>query len=181
VFVWTSRHSGLNPADPGDLHDSVHEPIEDGPLTVIQVYSSIDAFTEHNTWMHPNIPRLAALLTTPPQRPVLYEPVSLGGNPKESLLRINSVPSRAPARRRAQTPAKIDIASVSAVALGVPALDERHASESSVGARCIPRRMLAARSRSLRVLGLRPMQQSRGVDRDACSRTRGAQDRFEPG
>lgn len=74
-------------AEPGGVHYSVHKPTHDhnGPLTVIQVCSSIDAFREHSAWMHPNVPRLASLLAAPPQPPVLHEPVSLSGHRKESF------------------------------------------------------------------------------------------------
>jgi quinol monooxygenase YgiN len=71
----------------GGVHYSVHKPIddEDGPLTIIQVCSSIEAFREHSAWMRPNIPKLADVVASPPQPPVLHEPVSLTGNPRESF------------------------------------------------------------------------------------------------
>lgn len=74
-------------ADPGCLHYSVHEPIGDEAtaLTVIQAYTSVAAFEKHGEWMAPNIPRLAALLAFPPDPPVLLQPVSLSGDPKESF------------------------------------------------------------------------------------------------
>jgi quinol monooxygenase YgiN len=74
-------------AEPGCVHYSVHMPVDDeaGPLTVIQAYSSREAFGKHSAWMGPNLPRLAALLASPPQPPVLYQQVSLSGHAKESL------------------------------------------------------------------------------------------------
>ncbi|MFC4244180.1 putative quinol monooxygenase [Gryllotalpicola reticulitermitis] len=73
-------------AEPGCTHYSVHQaPDETGPLTIIQAYSSVEAFDEHAVWMRPNVPRLAALLAAPLRPPVLYESVPLSGNPKESL------------------------------------------------------------------------------------------------
>jgi quinol monooxygenase YgiN len=74
-------------AEPGDVHYSVSQAIddEDGPLAIVQVCSSLDAFREHSAWMRPNIPRLAGLLAAPPAPPTLFEQVSLGGNPKESF------------------------------------------------------------------------------------------------
>jgi len=74
-------------AEPGCVHYSVHEPIDDeaGPLTVIQAYSSIEAFEEHSAWMASNVPKLAALLASPPHPPVLHRQVSLSGHAKESL------------------------------------------------------------------------------------------------
>lgn len=74
-------------AEPGCLHYSAHVPADDenGPVRVIQAYSSVEAFREHAAWMGPNIPRLAELLEFPPQPPVLLEQVPLSGHPKESL------------------------------------------------------------------------------------------------
>jgi quinol monooxygenase YgiN len=74
-------------AEPGCVHYSIHEPIEDqtGPLTVIQAYSSMEAFQEHAAWMGPNVPRLATLLESPPQPPALLQQVPLSGHVKESL------------------------------------------------------------------------------------------------
>jgi quinol monooxygenase YgiN len=74
-------------AEPGCVHYSIHEPVEDetGLLTVIQAYSSIEAFQEHAAWMGPNVPRLAALLESPPQPPALLQQVPLSGDVKESL------------------------------------------------------------------------------------------------
>ncbi|MGH6657480.1 MAG: putative quinol monooxygenase [Actinocrinis sp.] len=74
-------------AEPGCIHYSIHQPADDetGPLTVIQAYSSIEAFQEHSAWMGPNVPRLAALLESLPQPPVLLQQVPLSGHAKESL------------------------------------------------------------------------------------------------
>lgn len=69
------------------VHYSVHQPIDDenGPLTVIQAYSSVEAFDEHSIWMGSNVPRLVPLLASPPQPPVLHQQVSLTGHAKESF------------------------------------------------------------------------------------------------
>jgi quinol monooxygenase YgiN len=74
-------------AEAGCVHYSVHEPIDDdnGPLTVIQAYSSIEAFGEHSAWMEPRVAKLIPLLAFPPRPPVLNEQVSLGGHPKEAF------------------------------------------------------------------------------------------------
>ena len=74
-------------AEAGGIHYSVHQPIDDktGPLTVIQVFSSVQAFEEHGAWMGPNIPRLLPLLASPPKPPVLLEQVSLDGHVRESF------------------------------------------------------------------------------------------------
>jgi quinol monooxygenase YgiN len=74
-------------AEAGGIHYSVSQPIEDrdGPLTIIQACSSIEAFRDHSAWVRPQVPRLAALLAQPPRPPVLLEPVELSGDPKESL------------------------------------------------------------------------------------------------
>jgi quinol monooxygenase YgiN len=72
-------------ADPESLHYSVHEPVDDEAalLTVIQAYTSVAGFEKHGEWMAPNIPRLVALLASPPDPLVLLRWVSLGGDPKE--------------------------------------------------------------------------------------------------
>lgn len=64
-------------AEPGCLHYSVHRPRgeADGPLLVIQRFASIEAFTEHSASVADQIPRIAALLATPPMPPTLFEPV----------------------------------------------------------------------------------------------------------
>ena len=74
-------------AELGCVHYSIHAPIEDetGPLTVIQAYSSMEAFQAHAAWMGPNVPRLATLLESPPQPPALLQQVPLSGDIKESL------------------------------------------------------------------------------------------------
>ena len=74
-------------AEPGCVHYSVHRPVEDeaGPLTVIQAYSSIEAYEEHAVWMGVNVPRLAPLLEFLPQPPALLQQVPLSGHAKESL------------------------------------------------------------------------------------------------
>ena len=74
-------------AEVGGVHYSVHRPVDDktGPLTVIQAFSSLQAFDEHAAWMGPNIPRLLLLLVSPPKPPVLLEQVSLGGHVRESF------------------------------------------------------------------------------------------------
>lgn len=74
-------------AESGCVHYSVHEPIgdENGPLTIIQAYSSIAAFDEHTAWMDLNAPRLAPLLASPPSPSVLHQQISLSGHAKESF------------------------------------------------------------------------------------------------
>lgn len=74
-------------AEPGGLHFSVHQPIDDenGPLTIIQAYSSVEAFEEHGAWMGPNVPRLIPLLASPPQPPILHHQVPLSGHARESF------------------------------------------------------------------------------------------------
>ncbi|MFF3849762.1 putative quinol monooxygenase [Streptomyces sp. NPDC002328] len=64
-------------AEPGCLHYSVHRARgdTDGPLLVIQVFASIEAFREHSARVAAQIPRIAALLATPPVPPTLFEPV----------------------------------------------------------------------------------------------------------
>ncbi|MFJ5306851.1 putative quinol monooxygenase [Streptomyces sp. NPDC088350] len=64
-------------AEPGCLHYSVHRARgdTDGPLLVIQMFASIEAFTEHSASVADQIPRIAALLATPPVPPTLFEPV----------------------------------------------------------------------------------------------------------
>jgi hypothetical protein len=50
------------------------------------MFASIDAFTAHSSAIAVQIPRLSALLETPPTPPALFGPVPSGGNPaKESL------------------------------------------------------------------------------------------------
>jgi NAD(P)-dependent dehydrogenase (short-subunit alcohol dehydrogenase family) len=75
-------------AEPGCLRYSVHAARGDdnGPLLVIQMYASTEAFTAHSSAIAVQIPRLGALLETPPAPPALFGPVPSGGNPaKESL------------------------------------------------------------------------------------------------
>jgi NAD(P)-dependent dehydrogenase (short-subunit alcohol dehydrogenase family) len=75
-------------AQPGCLRYSVHSTRGDdnGPLLVIQMYASIEAFTAHSSAIAVQVPRLSALLETPPAPPALFGPVPSGGNPvAESL------------------------------------------------------------------------------------------------
>jgi quinol monooxygenase YgiN len=74
-------------AEPGRLHYSVHRAIDDenGPVTVIQAYSSREAVDEHAAWMSERIPTLAALLDSPPKPPVPLEQVVLSGHRLESF------------------------------------------------------------------------------------------------
>lgn len=74
-------------AEPGGVHYSVHQPIGDetAPLTVIQAYSSVDAFDAHSAWMGSQVARLLPLLAAPPLPPVLHEQVSLSDHPRESF------------------------------------------------------------------------------------------------
>ncbi|MHC3475588.1 SDR family oxidoreductase [Streptomyces sp. 7R007] len=64
-------------AEPGCLHYSVHRARgdADGPLLAIQVFASIEAFTQHSANVAAQIPRIAALLAAPPVPPTLFEPV----------------------------------------------------------------------------------------------------------
>jgi len=75
-------------AEPGCLRYSVHTTNGDdnGPLLVIQMYASIEAFTAHNSAIAVQIPRLGALLQTPPAPPALYGPVPSDGNPATESL-----------------------------------------------------------------------------------------------
>src|SRR5665213_2492148 len=72
-------------AEPGRLHYSVHRAIDDeeGPVTVIQAYFSLEAVEEHGAWMSTHIPTLISLLAEPPAPPVLLEQVRLSGHPLE--------------------------------------------------------------------------------------------------
>ncbi|GAA1931853.1 SDR family NAD(P)-dependent oxidoreductase [Streptantibioticus ferralitis] len=75
-------------AEPGCMHYSVHRTRgeDTGPLLVVQMFASIEAFTEHSSSVADQIPRISALLATPPVPPTLFEPVPLGGDAaKESL------------------------------------------------------------------------------------------------
>ncbi|WP_369394560.1 SDR family NAD(P)-dependent oxidoreductase [Streptomyces sp. CG1] len=65
-------------AEPGCLHYSVHRPRggADGPLLVIQMFTSIEAFRDHSAGVADQIPRIGALLAAPPAPPTLFEPVS---------------------------------------------------------------------------------------------------------
>ena len=67
-------------AEPGFMQYSVHRPLGDdnGPLLVIQMYASVEAYQEHSSWVRGQIPMLSELLATPPAPPVLFEPVPLG-------------------------------------------------------------------------------------------------------
>jgi quinol monooxygenase YgiN len=64
-------------AEPGCLHYSVHRTRgdADGPLLAIQVFTSIEAFTQRSANVAAQIPTIAALLATPPVPPTLFEPV----------------------------------------------------------------------------------------------------------
>jgi quinol monooxygenase YgiN len=74
-------------AEPGRLHYSVHRAIgdENGPVTVIQGFASLEAVEAHAAWMEPHLPELVSLLDAPPDPPVLLEPVVLSGHPLESF------------------------------------------------------------------------------------------------
>ncbi|MER5549410.1 SDR family NAD(P)-dependent oxidoreductase [Streptomyces sp. NPDC002589] len=65
-------------AEPGCMHYSVHRPRggADGPLLVIQMFTSIEAFRDHSAGVADQIPRIGALLAAPPAPPTLFEPVS---------------------------------------------------------------------------------------------------------
>ncbi len=68
--------------EPGFMQYSAYQPLgdDDGPLLVIQMYASVEAYREHNLWVRGQIPRLSELLAAPPAPPALFEPVSLGGD-----------------------------------------------------------------------------------------------------
>lgn len=69
-------------AEPGYIEYSVHRPLGDdnGPLLVIQRYTSVEAYQEHSSWVRGQVPRISELLATPPAPPALFEPVQLGGD-----------------------------------------------------------------------------------------------------
>ena len=64
-------------AEPGCLQYSVHRARNDadGPLLIIQQFASTEAFRRHSASMADQIPRIGALLATPPVPPALFEPV----------------------------------------------------------------------------------------------------------
>ncbi|MBE1496194.1 3-oxoacyl-[acyl-carrier protein] reductase [Amycolatopsis lexingtonensis] len=64
-------------AEPGCLRYTVHRTHgeADGPLLVIQEFTSIEGFRQHSATVADQIPRLAALLAKPPVPPALFEPV----------------------------------------------------------------------------------------------------------
>jgi 3-oxoacyl-[acyl-carrier protein] reductase len=75
-------------AEPGCLRYSVHSTHGDdrGPLLVIQMFASTEAFTAHSSTIAVQIARLGALLETPPAPPALFGPVPPGNDPaRESL------------------------------------------------------------------------------------------------
>jgi quinol monooxygenase YgiN len=63
-------------AEPGCLHYSAHRARgdADGPLLVIQMFASIEAFTEHSASVADQIPRIATHLATSPVPPTPIEP-----------------------------------------------------------------------------------------------------------
>ncbi|MFJ3034957.1 putative quinol monooxygenase [Curtobacterium pusillum] len=74
-------------AEPECTHYSIHRAIGDtiGPLTVVQVYATAEAFRLHQQWMRTRVPALAALLAGPPSPPVLLEQVILSGHERERV------------------------------------------------------------------------------------------------
>ena len=75
-------------AEPGCLRYSVHGTRGDdnGPLLIIQEYTSAETFAAHSASVAAQIPRLGSLLQTPPAAPAVFGPVPSGGNPaKQSL------------------------------------------------------------------------------------------------
>ena len=75
-------------AEPGCLRYSVHATRVDdnGPLLIIQEYTSADTFSAHSAAIAAQIPRLSSLLQSPPAPPTLFGPVQSDGNPvRESL------------------------------------------------------------------------------------------------
>jgi len=75
-------------AEPGCLRCSVHSARGDdnGPLLVIQEHASIEAYTAHSSATAAQLPRLSALLQTPPAPPAPFGPVPSGGNPATESL-----------------------------------------------------------------------------------------------
>jgi len=65
---------------PGFMQYSAYRSLggDDGPLLVIQMYASVEAYQEHNSWVRGQIPRISELLAAPPAPPALFEPVLLG-------------------------------------------------------------------------------------------------------
>ena len=65
--------------EPGFMQYSVYRPLGDdnGPLLVIQMYASVEAYQEHNSWVRGQLPRISELLAAPPAPPALFEPVPL--------------------------------------------------------------------------------------------------------
>jgi hypothetical protein len=59
---------------------------DEGPLLVIQMFASIEAFTAHSSAIAVQLPRLGALLETPPAPPALFGPVPSGGDPARKSL-----------------------------------------------------------------------------------------------
>lgn len=75
-------------AEPGCLRYSVHagRGADHNSLLVIQMFGSVEAFTAHSSAIAVQVPRLSALLETPPAPPALFGPVPSSGDPaKESL------------------------------------------------------------------------------------------------
>jgi quinol monooxygenase YgiN len=68
--------------EPGSVQYSVYRPLggDSGPLLVIQMYASVEAYQEHNSWVRGQIPRISELLAASPAPPALFEPVPLGGD-----------------------------------------------------------------------------------------------------
>ena len=68
--------------EPRSVQYSVYRPLggDSGPLLVIQMYASVEAYQEHNLWVRGQIPRISELLAAPPAPPALFEPVPLGGD-----------------------------------------------------------------------------------------------------
>lgn len=73
--------------EPDRLHYSVQRAIDDeeGPVTVIQAFSTREAVDAHGEWMSTQVPRLMALLEFPPDPPILLEQVELSGHRLESF------------------------------------------------------------------------------------------------
>jgi quinol monooxygenase YgiN len=79
--------------EPGFMQYSVYRPLggDSGSLLVIQMYASVEAYQEHNSWVRGQIPRISELLAAPPAPLALFalfEPVVLyGGAAKETPFR----------------------------------------------------------------------------------------------
>jgi quinol monooxygenase YgiN len=84
--------------EPGFMQYSVYRSLggDSGPLLVIQMYASVEAYQEHNSWVRGQIPRISELLTTSPAPPPLFEPVPLGDDAAKEPFRRMIMPCGVP-------------------------------------------------------------------------------------